>query len=243
MIPRFRRSGAPPKIALEDSDSRLRMVVAGDVGKPHLPDHRGQLRSGGSAQERPLQWRKPSGAPAGFPSLDGAMRRLPKRQEGVGAAGPRRRAANPASSEEHLRVGNAGHRRRALYAHFGHLGTYCFDMAGKPLWSKTWPPYATRYGWGTASSPVLHEGRLYLVNDNDENSFLVALDKTTGEEIWRFRATRKVTGRRPTSGKTEAHGNRHLRHASCALLRSRRQAVVGNRRDVVDRDPDAVCEP
>jgi outer membrane protein assembly factor BamB len=72
-----------------------------------------------------------------------------------------------------------------VYAHFGHLGTYCFDMDGKPLWSKTWPPYPTRYGWGTASSPTLHEGRLYLVNDNDENSYLVALDKRTGEEIWR----------------------------------------------------------
>jgi outer membrane protein assembly factor BamB len=73
-----------------------------------------------------------------------------------------------------------------VYAHFGHLGTYCFDMDGKPLWSKTWPPYPTRYGWGTASSPALHEGRLYLVNDNDKESFLVALDKATGEEIWRI---------------------------------------------------------
>jgi outer membrane protein assembly factor BamB len=72
-----------------------------------------------------------------------------------------------------------------VYAHFGHLGAYCFDLAGKLLWSKTWPPYATRYGWGTSSSPALHEGRLYLVNDNDESSYLVALDKATGEEIWR----------------------------------------------------------
>lgn len=72
-----------------------------------------------------------------------------------------------------------------VYAHFGHLGTYCFDMDGKLLWSKTWPPYPTRYGWGTASSPAVHEGRIYLVNDNDENSYLVVLDKRTGEEIWR----------------------------------------------------------
>jgi outer membrane protein assembly factor BamB len=73
-----------------------------------------------------------------------------------------------------------------IYAHFGHLGTYCFDMAGKPLWSKTWPAYPTRFGWGTASSPALHEGRLYIVNDNDESSYLVALDKATGQEIWRI---------------------------------------------------------
>jgi outer membrane protein assembly factor BamB len=59
-------------------------------------------------------------------------------------------------------------------------------MAGKPLWSKTWPAYPTRFGWGTASSPALHEGRLYIVNDNDESSYLVALDKATGQEIWRI---------------------------------------------------------
>jgi outer membrane protein assembly factor BamB len=32
---------------------------------------------------------------------------------------------------------------------------------------------------------VLHEDGLYLVNDNEEDSFLLALDKTTGEQRWR----------------------------------------------------------
>jgi outer membrane protein assembly factor BamB len=72
-----------------------------------------------------------------------------------------------------------------VYAHFGYLGTYCFDMDGKLLWSKAWDPHPIRNGWGTAASPVLHEGRLYIVNDNDASSFLVALDRATGHEIWR----------------------------------------------------------
>jgi outer membrane protein assembly factor BamB len=72
-----------------------------------------------------------------------------------------------------------------VYAHFGYLGTYCLDMDGKVLWSKAWDPHPIRNGWGTAASPVLHEGRLYIVNDNDASSFLVALDKTTGREVWR----------------------------------------------------------
>ncbi len=72
-----------------------------------------------------------------------------------------------------------------FYAHIGHLGTFCFDFDGERVWSKRWPARATRYGWGTASSPALHEGRLYLVNDNDDDSYMVALDKTTGDEIWR----------------------------------------------------------
>ena len=74
---------------------------------------------------------------------------------------------------------------KRVYAHFGDLGTYCLDMKGKILWSKEWPLVETRYGYGTASSPVLHEGRLYLANDNEKQSYLLALDKMTGREIWR----------------------------------------------------------
>jgi outer membrane protein assembly factor BamB len=33
---------------------------------------------------------------------------------------------------------------------------------------------------------VLHGERLYIVNDNDEDSYLLALDKNTGEEVWRM---------------------------------------------------------
>ena len=36
-----------------------------------------------------------------------------------------------------------------------------------------------------SSSPVLHDGRLYIVNDNDEQSYLFALSKETGGEVWR----------------------------------------------------------
>jgi outer membrane protein assembly factor BamB len=72
-----------------------------------------------------------------------------------------------------------------VYAYFGNLGLFCFDKDGKLLWSKRLPAYQTRFGWGTAASPVLHKDRLYIVNDNDENSFLAAFDKKTGQEIWK----------------------------------------------------------
>ena len=71
-----------------------------------------------------------------------------------------------------------------IYVHFGYLGTWCLDMNGNFLWSRPWKPFSTRYGWGTAASPILHEGRIYLVNDNDEHSTLSCLDKITGQTIW-----------------------------------------------------------
>ena len=72
-----------------------------------------------------------------------------------------------------------------VYAYFGNVGLFCYDFEGKLIWSKNWESVPTRFGWGTAASPVLHGERIYLVNDNDEQSFLVALDKKTGEQIWR----------------------------------------------------------
>jgi outer membrane protein assembly factor BamB len=72
-----------------------------------------------------------------------------------------------------------------VYAYFGNLGLFVFDMDGKPLWSAHWGPFRTRYGWGTAASPVLYKERIYVVNDNDDQSFLAALDKRTGKQIWR----------------------------------------------------------
>jgi outer membrane protein assembly factor BamB len=78
-----------------------------------------------------------------------------------------------------------------VYAYFGNLGLFCYDMDGKELWSRKWPAYKTRFGWGTAASPVLYKDRIYIVNDNDQNSFLVAIDKHTGAEVWRVQRDEK----------------------------------------------------
>jgi outer membrane protein assembly factor BamB len=46
-------------------------------------------------------------------------------------------------------------------------------------------------GWGTAASPALDGDRLYVVNDNEEQSYLTALDKKTGEEVWKVERDEK----------------------------------------------------
>lgn len=103
------------------------------------------------------------------------------------------------SSELHRGVPEVGRHRKNTYAsetcvtdgeyvfaHVGDLGTWCLDQAGEVVWSKRWKPVRTRWGYGTASSPALHGGRLYITNDNEEQSYLVALEKSTGREIWRI---------------------------------------------------------
>jgi outer membrane protein assembly factor BamB len=71
-----------------------------------------------------------------------------------------------------------------VYFYFGNVGVFTYNLDGKRVWSKPMEPHVTRYGWGTASSPALHGDRLYIVNDNEEQSFLLALDKRTGKELW-----------------------------------------------------------
>ena len=72
-----------------------------------------------------------------------------------------------------------------VYVYFANLGLFALDFAGNQIWSKPIGPFKTRNNWGTGASPVLHQGRVYIVNDNDEQSFLAAYDARTGQEIWR----------------------------------------------------------
>ena len=72
-----------------------------------------------------------------------------------------------------------------VYALFGNLGVFAFTLKGGEVWSKRLEPRKMRYGWGTAASPVLHGGRLFIVNDNDDQAELFALDAKTGKELWR----------------------------------------------------------
>lgn len=72
-----------------------------------------------------------------------------------------------------------------VYALFGNLGLFCFDFNGKLLWTQKYETRKTRFGWGTAASPVLHKEKLIVLNDNDEESFILAYDKKSGKELWR----------------------------------------------------------
>jgi outer membrane protein assembly factor BamB len=74
---------------------------------------------------------------------------------------------------------------KRLYAYFGNNGLYCYDLEGTLLWEKDLGAYPTLNGWGTGSSPVLYKDMLYVQVDNEESSFLVALDAESGEEIWK----------------------------------------------------------
>ncbi|MBX7103641.1 MAG: PQQ-like beta-propeller repeat protein [Gemmataceae bacterium] len=72
-----------------------------------------------------------------------------------------------------------------VFAYFAMEGLFCYDLSGKLVWKKDLGHYNMMANWGTASSPVVDAGRLFIQCDNEEKSFVVALDAKTGNELWR----------------------------------------------------------
>lgn len=72
-----------------------------------------------------------------------------------------------------------------VYALFGGVGLFALNFEGQVLWSKAFADVRFRNGWGSGASPVLHRGRLYVVCDNDDQSFVAAFDAETGRELWK----------------------------------------------------------
>jgi len=75
---------------------------------------------------------------------------------------------------------------RYVYAFFGSRGIYCYDFNGKLIWEKDLGvQMKMRLAFGEGSAPLLVGDRLFLVYDHEAESFIVALDKRNGKELWR----------------------------------------------------------
>ena len=66
---------------------------------------------------------------------------------------------------------------------FGSCGLFCYDTKGKLAWHRAMGPFNN--GFGAATSPILVDDRVILCQDHDTDSFLLAVDKRTGETIWK----------------------------------------------------------
>ena len=80
---------------------------------------------------------------------------------------------------------------KVLVAFFGSQGLYAYSLDGKLLWKKDLGHLDVgaydipTYEWGTASSPVIHDGRVIVQVDTSKDDYLLALDSATGRELWR----------------------------------------------------------
>jgi outer membrane protein assembly factor BamB len=82
---------------------------------------------------------------------------------------------------------------KSVYAFFESAGLYAFDFDGNLLWKKSLGGIA-KAGMGPGTSPVIFENLLILQCDQEmgDGSFIVALDRKDGSEVWRqTRTTRR----------------------------------------------------
>ena len=82
-------------------------------------------------------------------------------------------AETPATDGEHI------------YAYFGTMGLYAFSLDGELAWKKDLGVYEMDGEWGTATSPIVHEGLVFMQVDNEDFSTLIAFKGKSGKEMWR----------------------------------------------------------
>lgn len=93
---------------------------------------------------------------------------------------------------------------RCVVAFFGSEGLYCYDHAGKLLWSKDLGVLDSGFHmvpgaqWGFGSSPVIHEDRVIVQCDVQKDSFVAAYALKDGQELWRTPRDEVPTWSTPT---------------------------------------------
>jgi outer membrane protein assembly factor BamB len=86
----------------------------------------------------------------------------------------------------------------ALYVSFGSFGTYCYGLDGALKWSRTdLGRIHSRLGWGEAVTPVVSGDSLLLNYDQELDSRLICLDKSTGKTKWDIKRDEKTTWATP----------------------------------------------
>jgi outer membrane protein assembly factor BamB len=119
-------------------------------------------------------------------------------------------ASTPATDGQHV------------VANFGTEGLFCYDPTGKLLWKKDFGELDQGFymvpeaSWGFSTSPVIHEGVVYVQCDVQKGSFVAALNVADGKELWRVPRTDVPTFGAPTvdvrAGRAQlvCNGFRHI---------------------------------
>lgn len=67
---------------------------------------------------------------------------------------------------------------------FGSAGLFCYDLEGNELWKRDFG--AIDHVWGNSTSPVLIDDLVIHYHGPAKNAVLYALDKKTGETVWKW---------------------------------------------------------
>lgn len=91
-----------------------------------------------------------------------------------------------------------------IVAFFASEGLYCYDVEGKLLWKRDFGVLDAGFfrvpeaQWEFASSPVIHDGRVVVLADVQEGSFLASIEIEDGADVWRVERADVPTWGTPT---------------------------------------------
>ena len=74
---------------------------------------------------------------------------------------------------------------KLIWADFGSRGVYCLDMDGNIKWGRDLGQFNIRARFGEGNAPALVGDHLIILKDHEGQSFITALDKDTGETVWK----------------------------------------------------------
>ena len=95
-----------------------------------------------------------------------------------------------------------------VVAFFGAGGLHCFSVDGKPLWKRDLGAFPG--AWGVGASPIFHDELVIQNCDAEGDSFLLAVDKQTGKDVWRTPRQSKPRGGWSTPIVIDVNGHTEL---------------------------------
>jgi outer membrane protein assembly factor BamB len=105
-----------------------------------------------------------------------------------------------------------------IYAYFGSRGLYCLDFKGNIIWSRDFGQMEIVMSFGEGSSPTLYKDKIVIVWDDEKASFIAAIDKNTGKDVWRDSRDEKTSWASPLV--VEVNGKPQVITAATGKVRS-----------------------
>lgn len=134
-------------------------------------------------------------------ALDRKTGKLLWRKEAPGHRDEKRNKLNDPSSPTPVSDGSN------VYVFFAGYGLISYDSGGQERWKTPLGPFTNFHGMG--ASPVLADGKVFMICDQDQQAFLLAVDQKTGKTEWKVERPEMVHSfstpitYRAKSGRTE----------------------------------------
>lgn len=108
---------------------------------------------------------------------------------------------HPKNTEATPSVACDGERVIAVFFHHKGIHVSALGLDGQPLWQQRVGDFnPKRYEYGYAPSPVMYRQTVIIAAEHDGDSYMVALDRSSGKEVWRTPRPASISFSTPSIG-------------------------------------------